>query len=176
MDGFGAALRGWQNFYFMAGGAAASLLGLMFVAMSLATRLINERTREDMQTFVAPSVFYFVSAVLLSAVMLVPADSPALPALALLLGGAGGLARTLLFVRRLVRAARQHQDFTWEDWLAQITLPIASYGLILLSALGLAAGQASPAFIGLWLAMIVLLICGIANTWSLVTWIVERWE
>jgi hypothetical protein len=115
MGGFGEALRGWQNFYFMAGGAAATLLGLMFVALSFGLHLINERTREEMRTFVAPSIFYFVSALLLSGIMLVPADSPALPALALLIGGSAGLVRTPLYVRRLVRAAIQHQDFTPGD-------------------------------------------------------------
>jgi hypothetical protein len=53
-------------------------------------------------------------------------------------------------------------------------LPLASYGLMLLGALGLAVGQPQPAFIGLWLAMLALLTCAIANTWSLVIWIVEQ--
>jgi hypothetical protein len=174
MDNFGEALRGWQNFYFMAGGAAATLLGLMFVAMSFGLHLINERTREQVQTFVAPSIFYFVSALLLSGIMLIPADTPALPALALFIGGATGLARTIRYVRLLVRVAMQYQDFTVGDWLAQVLLPLVSYGLILLGALGMAVGQASPAFVGLWLAMLALLICAIANTWSLVIWIVEQ--
>jgi hypothetical protein len=32
-DVFNEMLHGWHNFYFMAGGAAAGLIGLMFVAL-----------------------------------------------------------------------------------------------------------------------------------------------
>jgi hypothetical protein len=47
-----------------------------------------------------------------------------------------------------------------------------SYALILLGGIGV--NQWSLAFIGVWLASIFLLLCAIANTWSLVIWIIGQ--
>jgi hypothetical protein len=173
-DVFNEALRSWQSFYFMAGGASAGLTGLMFVALSLGTHLINDRTRENFKIFVTPSIFYFVSVLLLACVMLVPTFSQMGLAAILLLGGIVGLARTFPAVIRLVRTAKQHQDFDLWDYLTQIIWPVASYALILLAALGFVLDQWSLACIGLWLATIFLLICAISNTWSIVIWIIEQ--
>ena len=171
-DPFNETLHGWQNFYFMAGGAAATLLGLMFVALSMGTHLITDEIRDEIDTFTSPSIFYFVSVLLLACAMLVPTFSAAGLALLLLLGSAFGLVWTAPRVRRLILAARKHQDFSLSDWLAQIILPGLAYPIILIAALCFAMNQWPIAFVGLWTATISLLICAIANTWSLVIWII----
>jgi hypothetical protein len=173
-DVFTETLRSWQNFYFMTGGAAAALIGLMFVALSLGMHLVSDTTRHDIEIFVTPSVIYFVSVLLLACIMLVPAYTPPALALALVLGGLAGMGRTIQHVIQLFRAARQHQDFDLGDWLAQIILPLFNYVLILIAALCVALDQWSLAFAALWVATILLLLCAIANTWSLVIWIVEQ--
>src|SRR5262245_38044229 len=102
MDAFTETLRSWQNFYFMAGGAAAALMGLMFVALSLGTHLVSETTVANIGTFVTPSIIYFVSALLLACVMLVPTYTP--PGLALIVfsGGIFGMIIILPIVWRLI--------------------------------------------------------------------------
>jgi hypothetical protein len=167
-------LRSWQNFYFMSGGASAGLLGLMFVALSLGMHLVNDQTREDMHTFVTPSIVYFVSVLLTCCLMLVPDHTPSALALIFFSGGLVGLVRTLPYVRQLIQAANQHGDFEHADWLSQIILPVLSYALIVLAAICFAVGQWSLAFMGVWLTTILLLVCGIMNTWSLVIWIIEQ--
>ncbi|MBZ0282735.1 MAG: hypothetical protein K8L97_18480 [Anaerolineae bacterium] len=174
MDAFIEMLRSWQNYYFMAGGAAAGLLGLMFVAMSLGMHLVSDDTREDIKTFVTPSVFYFVSALLISCAMLVPTYAPPALGLILLVGGVIGLVRTVRHVRGLIQAAREHQDFTVADWLAQIVGPVVSYTVILASGVCFFVDQWSIGFMSLWLADVIVLVCAIANTWSLVMWIIEQ--
>jgi hypothetical protein len=173
-DDFIELLRSWQNFYFMNGGASATLIGLMFVALSLGTHLVSDSTRENMKTFVTPSVYYFVSVLLLAGIMLVPAYTPMGIGVMLFVGGIFGLVITVQHVRRLIQAALQYGDFDRADWLAQIILPIVSYGLILAAAILFAVNQWSLAFIASWSASILLLICAITNTWSLVMWIVEQ--
>ncbi len=86
-DVFNETLHGWQNFYFMAGGAAATLLGLMFVALSMSTHLISDEVRQEIDTFTSPSIFYFVSVLLLACVMLYPMISVVVLGVLLLLGG-----------------------------------------------------------------------------------------
>jgi hypothetical protein len=167
-------LRSWQNFYFMIGGAAAALMGLMFVALSLGTGLLNDDTRDEFSTFVTPSVVYFASVLLIAGAMLVPSYAPLALGVLLFVGGGVGLFRAVQHSRLLIRAANQYQDFNIWDWLAQVVAPVAGYGLILLAALGYGIDQWALAFMGLWLATLLLIICGIANTWSLVLWIIDQ--
>jgi hypothetical protein len=174
MTGFNDALHSWQNFYFMFGGSAATLLGLMFVALSLGTHLVNETTRDSIQAFVSPNLVYFVSALLVAGAMLVPTYEPPILGLILLVGGAVGLVRIAPSTRRLIAAAREHQDFTRDDWLAQVILPVTGYGLLLLTGVGFEIKQWSLAFTGSAVAMVLLLIAAIANTWSLVLWIIDQ--
>ncbi len=51
---------------------------------------------------------------------------------------------------------------------------MVSHILLWLAALGLVIDQWSLAFIGIWLAVILLLLAAIANTWSLVVWVIEH--
>jgi hypothetical protein len=172
MDVFTEMLHSWQSFYFMAGGAA--LIGLMFVALSFGMNVVSNATIEDVRTFVSPSIAYFVSVLLLACVMLVPVYAPPGLAIILFCGGVVGLARTFRPVRRLIETARRHQDFDKEDWLAQVILPVVNYALIVMAALCFAADQWSPGFTLTWLVTILLLLSAIANTWSLVLWILEQ--
>jgi hypothetical protein len=146
----------------------------MFVTLSMGMHLVSDASRENIESFVTPNIFYFVSALVLACVMLVPTFTPSLLALVLGLGGLLGLARTSQFVRRLIQVAKRAQDFNLGDWLAQVILPLLNYLLILFAALCFSADQWTLAFMSVWLAMILLLVSAIANTWSLVMWIIEQ--
>lgn len=173
-DLFIETLRSWQNFYFMIGGAAAGLMGLMFVALSLGTHLVNDETIKNVPAFVTPSIIYFVSVLLIAGVMLVPAHNPQVLGLICICGGVAGLWRTSRHVRHLVRMNSEYQDFNRWDWLWQIVLPPASYGLITLAGILFVFDRWTLAFTGLWLAALAIILCAIANTWGLVIWIIEQ--
>lgn len=174
MDAFVEAMGSWNNFYFMEGGAAAGMLGLMFVAMSLGVNLVAQTTQESVKTFVRPTIFYFAYAILIACVMLVPMFTAQGLALSLFVGGSIGLAMLLPQVVRLVLAAIKYQDFLLSDWLGQIIAPVMAFILLLAAALFFVVNNWSIAFAGLWVATVLLLICGIANTWGLVVWIIEQ--
>ncbi|MBZ0290114.1 MAG: hypothetical protein K8I30_20995, partial [Anaerolineae bacterium] len=146
----------------------------MLVALSLGLHLVTDQTRSQVEAFATPSVLYFVSALLMACAMLVPEYDPRVLGVLFLAGGAVGLLRSSSHFRELIRAAREHQDFTRWDWLSQIILPIASYALLILAGLGFLLAQYPLAFGGVCLSMILLLIAAIANTWSLVIWIIEK--
>jgi hypothetical protein len=174
MENFPDILHSWQNFYFMAGGAAVTLIGLMFVAISLGMHLVNDVTRESFRIFATPSIFYFVSVLLISCMMLVPNFTPTGLALVMLLGAVVGLVVTIPRVVKLIQAALKHQDFDLWEWFTQIIFPPASYVLVGLGAICLLANQWSLGITSIWLATILLLMSAIANTWSLVLWIIEQ--
>jgi hypothetical protein len=174
IDVFNETLHSWQNFYFMIGGASATLIGLMFVAVSLGIGLVTESTRESVALFVTPSVIYFVSVLLLASVMLVPAFSPPLLALILFVGSTIGLIRVVPFAKQLFKMAKKHQDFNLQEWLTQVIVPVVAYLLTLASAVFFASEQWSMAFASVCIGTMLVLICAIANTWSLIVWIVEQ--
>jgi hypothetical protein len=167
-------LRSWQNFYFMAGGVAATLIGLMFVALSLGMHLISADTKAEMKVFVTPSVVYFVSALIVACVMLVPSMTPAVLGIIMMLGGVLGLARALVYAAGLIGVAKRHQDFVLEDWLAQVVAPVVSYILLLFAGIGFVSAQYELGFHGLWLGVLLLVITAITNIWGLIIWIIDQ--
>lgn len=174
MNAFNETLRSWQTFYFTMGGAAAGLLGLMFVAVSLALNDIATTTAENSRVFVTPSIIYFVSVLLIACVMLVPAYTPLALAVILFLGALPGFVQTARYAVRLTSIARLNQDFILSDWLGQVIVPVCAYGLLLIAAASFASDHTDLGFAGTWLVTIMLLLSAITNTWGLVAWIVER--
>src|SRR5689334_7859476 len=115
----------------MVGGAAATLLGLMFGALSMGTHLITGEVHQEIDTFTNPSIFYFVSALLLACVMLTPMIAAVVLRALLLLGGVFGLAWTAPRVRLLILAARKHQDFGVADWPERAKALVAVIGYLI---------------------------------------------
>jgi hypothetical protein len=53
------ALKEWHDFYILLGTAAATLLGLLFVAVSLGAGYLTEEHQYGTRTFMSPVVVYF---------------------------------------------------------------------------------------------------------------------
>lgn len=176
MNEFTEMLQPWHDFYFMLGGASASLIGLMIVALSLGTPLLNDNTRADIESFASPSIFYFMTTLLIAGMMLVPVHVPVSLALVLFVGGSLGLLRTTRYVRGVVSAAIAHQDFDLQEWLMQVISPVTGYLLLILTALMFVIQQWNAALIGVCAAALLLILCAIANTWSMVLWIIEHYK
>jgi hypothetical protein len=173
MTEFHETLRSWQNFYFMIGGASATMVGLMFVALSLGINFVNDENRESIHSFATPSIFYFVSILLICCAMLVPNMDNRILALLLFLGSLEGGRRLSGYGPRIVKAAREYQDFDLAEWLAQLILPLVSYDVLMLgAAAAFAFKEWTIAFDLMAISVVLLLIAAIANTWSLVLSIV----
>ncbi len=70
-------LKEWQNFYVLGGTAGATLLALLFVAVSLGAGYMTETHQAGTRTFSAsPVVVHFTSVFFLSAVALFPWHRP----------------------------------------------------------------------------------------------------
>jgi hypothetical protein len=84
-------LRDWQGFFQLAGTAAATLIGLIFLAISLGARLVPAEDNTALRAFVVPIVIHFGAVLVLSALMLIPAYTPPLLGLTLIAAGLVGL-------------------------------------------------------------------------------------
>ncbi len=95
-------LHGWENFYIMAGTAAATFAGLLFVVLTLSVGLSTTPAARGVHGFVTPVLVHFGGVLFLSLIMLAPWQSPWPVGLILGVEGLGGIGYAT-FVIRLVR-------------------------------------------------------------------------
>ncbi len=92
----------WENFYVIVGTAAATLTGLMFVVITLTSRL-GQRSGSGVAAFGTPTVVHFSVALLLAAMLCAPWQALWHVGLALGVCGIGSFIYTFVVVRRMFR-------------------------------------------------------------------------
>src|SRR5689334_14380870 len=109
-------LHGWENFFIMAGTAAATLTGLLFVVITLGIQLSASRAAGGVQAFVTPTLVHFSGVLLQTLTVLAPWRSPWPPGVILGLCGIAGLAYVMAVIHKLRRLDFVALDL-W-DWMA----------------------------------------------------------
>jgi hypothetical protein len=161
---FGPTVQAWQSFYMLLGGASATLIGLIFIAASLGTRLIEDKADPRIRTFVTPTVIYFSVVLLVSALMNVPTLTR--PVLLVVLAAAG-LYAAVYSVSHLPRLRDINQTESLENraWLWNLLLPLFASLWLLGAALTLprflAYGLEAAAF-----GVVLFLVIGLHNAWE----------
>lgn len=171
VDPFVQALHDWQTFYFMVGTASATLIGLMFVAVSLGADLPAATDANGVNTFVTPMLIHFGSVLAISAVMLIPTFRQMSLGVALILLGLAFTAYSLR-IRQLFVNHPSSQNYTKSDWKWYVYFPIIGDVLVIITGIWLLSGSID-AFDLLAIALLVLLIVSVRNTWDLMMWIAQ---
>ena len=157
----------WESFYVIVGSAAGALIGLQFVVMTLIAERPPLRAAEAGAAFATPTIVHFSAALLLSAVLRAPWQAITPGAVVWGLAGLSGVAYAVIVARRM-RVQTTHQpDF--EDWLFHALLPLAAYGMLVLSAFA-APSHTREALFGVGAAVLLLLFIGIHNAWDAVAY------
>jgi hypothetical protein len=165
--------HGWENFYMMAGTAAATLAGLLFVVITLSVSLAATPAARGVHAFVTPVLVHFGGVLFLSLVLLAPWPSPWPLGLILGLGGLAGIAYAGL-VTRLVRKL-DFVSLDARDWIAYAGAPaLANVGLLAGGAGLIAEKSFAPYPVAG--AVMLLLFVGILDAWDLTLWIVRNHE
>jgi hypothetical protein len=68
-------LHDWHDFYVLVGTASATLVGLMFIAVSIGTSIFNEDRRVGMTAFITPTVVHFGATLFTCLLITVPTQS-----------------------------------------------------------------------------------------------------
>src|SRR5215472_16023119 len=134
-------MQPWHDFLLLTGGAAATLLGLVFVAASIAATIPNEKLGDDKtrQLWVLPIVWAFIRVLVVSALGLIPGQTRSsfgylLLVLAIL--DVGRMARTTIGLRE---HHRSRDKLSASDWGWYVIYPLAS--TLVLAGVGLALSQ-----------------------------------
>src|SRR5262245_31330663 len=157
----------WESFYVIVGAAAGALIGLQFVFITLLAERPSPRVAEGGAAFATPTIVHFSTALVLSAVLRMPWETITVVATLWGLTGLCGVAYTVIVARRMRRQAAYQPQL--EDWLFHVVLPLATYALLLLSAL-VARAHPRQALFGVGTATLLLLLIGIHNAWDAVTY------
>jgi hypothetical protein len=153
----------WDSFYVIVGSAAGALIGLQFVVTTLIATRPPLRAAEAGAAFATPTIVYFSTTLLLSALQRVPWPLISLAAALWGLIGLSGIVYAVIVGRRM-RVQTTYQPVL-EDWLFHLLLPLGAYTMLTLSAFA-AFSYTHEALFGVAAAALLLLFIGIHNTWD----------
>ena len=167
---FGAAAAGWQNFYILTGTAAATLIGLMFVAVTFGAGLMSAQSTPSARAFIDPPFTHFVTVLLTGCLMLMPTMSATVLGVALIVMT---LLRTVALVnvqRRMREAHAKFGDIELSDWMMGVVLPFCCYVALVAAGAGFVMVKAA-AFDVLAVVIVVVLLLGVFGAWELMIWL-----
>ena len=167
-DTLAQPLQRWHDFYLLVGAAAATLVGLMFVAISLGSRLITEQSIPGLRVFVTPTIIHFIYVLVIATVIVIPTVTRMPLGILLVLAGLLSFGRVLSTVPYM-RQQHRTQVIEKDDWFWYLIAPSVSYLLFVGTGVGLLLGI-NRAFNGLAFVSILLLVNGIRNAWDMVLW------
>jgi hypothetical protein len=164
-------LTRWVNFYVMVGSSAAALTGLQFVVLALIDEIRPRQVTQGVDAFSTPTVVYFSTVLLLSAVLCAPWDG--LPAVAALIAicGAAGVVYAGIVTRRALR--QTIYSLVLEDWLWHITFPLTAHATLLVAGLAMVRHPTGALFT-IAAAAVFLLFIGLHNAWDSVTYMMTQ--
>jgi len=169
-----ALLTRWQSFYMIMGTGAATLMGLTFLAITLAAGIETHLSTLDagISAYNTPTVAHFAAVLVIAGILSAPWQTFASVGLLLSLFGFGMVIYLVLVMRRMRRIPGY--QVSRKDWLWYMALPLSAYIILFIFAATLAANPALALYL-IAAAMGVLLFLGIHNAWDLVIFFaVER--
>jgi hypothetical protein len=159
----------WGDFYLLAGSAAAVLIGLIFVVITL----MHDRPRSSVlagaKLYMGPIVLGVSFALVLSAAALTPGmDRPSFSAIAALIA-LWGLARGVISIAGISKLKEVH----WTDIWFYGVIPTVLYLLLGAAAFAFWSDTRGAQY-DVAAVIVGLLLLAIRNEWDLITWIAPR--
>lgn len=164
MDAFIQAVDRWHDFYIMIGTAAATLMGLLFVSLSLNADLITRQENADLRVLAGQTFTSFICVLMFAVLFLIPRQGPMGLGLPLLGIDAIGLVAT---VRRFI-GARHSPRRAWGRGSVALryAIPAVCFAALLVIAVSVLMSRTDGLY---WLVpvMIMLIWDASLNAWHL---------
>jgi len=165
MNEFGQLVQEWHVFYATIAASAATLVGLLFVSMSLNVGMFSGTENIGLKRLASQTLLNFLHAIIFSLIFLIPRQTPIGLGVPLMCIGIVGLIRTVSNLRALFSNIPQRILRSTMFVRAAMAL-VAFLALIIVSFLVMVHANTTSLY---WLVapMILLLMSASANTWSL---------
>jgi hypothetical protein len=163
------ALHEWQNFFMIVGTASATLIGAMFVVVSIGTGILTRERSRAIRAFLSSTVASLSSVLFGAALTMVPELDWFWFATIAGLAGLAGLG----FSVRIVAGFREHKGIDLGDWFWYAIFPPIGYTLLVAAAA--TASRGMPVSLHLMAAALAaLLVAGIRNAWDMIVFLVTQ--
>ena len=165
------AVQSWRDFYVTAGAAAATLVGLLFVGLSLHIRVVVSQA--DVKSLARITLADFFVILLVALVILAPLGGAAATAAWLIAVAAVSAA---LVVRPAAEGFRRSRPRTigFRVLLWRFGLSIFCYLGVGTMGVLFGLGDVTGALSGLFLVVVLLLVVAVRNTWDLLVTVADR--
>jgi hypothetical protein len=170
MTDFTATIKEWETFYLLGGTAAATLIGLLFVAVSIHIDIFHRKTSTDLHHFAALTFNCFFYALLISMLFLIPNLSPLGLGVPLFLLGLLGLLNAVLQQRR---ARNNLQSTQAREIASRFNLPILGLLGLFIVSVGIMFRLILSLY-GIIVVIFILLISAAQNAWALLVQIEDQ--
>jgi len=162
-------LHEWRDFFALIGGAAAALVGAMFVVVSIGMGFFNRGHGSAIGSFLTQTVFHLSAVIVLCAFTMVPSLDWTWFGAGLIAGALVGLAYSVMVMRDVAR--RRELELVDHFWYG--AAPVTGH-LFVLAAGVMALERVSFVLEILAFAMVLLVIGGIRNSWDMIVFLVTR--
>ncbi|MGA9428203.1 MAG: hypothetical protein WBV65_01580 [Xanthobacteraceae bacterium] len=164
-------LSEWHEFYALLGTAAAALVALLFVAVSIATDVLTTEpdSRRNTATYMSPVVFHYAHLLFLSLIVLIPTQTWESFGVVIAAASIASFGYSFLVMVRVHR--NSISDFS--DRMGYGAVPMLCYAAGLVSAWLII--EEKPAGLNLLAAAaLALLVINIRNAWDLMVSLARR--
>ncbi|MGB7034963.1 MAG: hypothetical protein WBD71_05505 [Xanthobacteraceae bacterium] len=164
-------LAPWHEFYALLGTAAAALVALLFVAVSIATDVLTTEpeSRTNTATYMTPVVFHYANILFLSLIVLIPTQTWQSFGIVIAVASIASFGYSLLIMVRVHR--NSISDLS--DRLGYGAVPMLCYAAGLVSSL-LVLNEHPAGLDLLAAAALSLLVANIRNAWDLMISLARR--
>ena len=161
----------WHEYYTLSGTAAATLIGLLFVAASVGSSGVWHR-RAALRVFLSATVVHFSSVLVVSLCVMAPLPSALAHGLCFIANGVFGVGYCFLVIRDTVRDGLT-KSIDLEDRVWYAALPVIGYVSMIVAGVAMTRDIAWGE-LALAVSSGLLLVAGIRNAWDITVWIVTR--
>jgi hypothetical protein len=157
-------IESWHEFYLMAGTAAVTLAGLLFVAISIHIETLIHETRQHLLVLARAILFSFVMVLTLSLMMLVPPQSMKLVGAEMLLVG---VVFTAVTVGQLRARVTEHPDFPISVFRRRLAPTVIGYAIVAITGAALILLRESHLIMNVIGAICMVLGNAVGASWEL---------
>jgi len=173
MDTFAQAVNGWHDYYHVIGDAAAALMGLLFVSLSLNVKVITHKANADLRMLAAQTFVSFICLIMFAVLFLIPDQGPLGLGLPML-----GIDLTVLCAtaQQFWKARRKQSRFWRRGHLAlRFAIPAICFVTVLIVAVTVLLGRTGGLY---WFVPVTMLLIWDAslNAWDLLLRLYEPQE
>ena len=163
-----AVFEHWHDFYLVQGGAAGTLVALLFVAASVGIDYLTSERLTDARAFMNPVVVHFTAVFVTASLALAPLQSIEMFMFVVGAGAAAGIVYSIYATQRVVKLTKDRTDR-----LCYGAIPGLAYAAII-AAMAMIRAHIEAAPDVLAGALLVLLVVNIRNAWDLTIDLVRR--